>query len=216
MSKNTVKPALTRKRAKRVVENSQFDAFTRRILTAYARRVAAGDIEALRSLASLLSDVDGLTRVAVTGLRGFGYSWSDIGARLGVTRQAAQMRYGQRTERGALDRRILDAGMAITLPTLVTVFANHCRGIPATSVCPGCGHRFDDDLDGDCPTNQVVRPLLRARKSERLAALESLTPAQMAELEVKPRSRPRPAASNPGPTGGLFDAEPYQRKAGLR
>ena len=48
MSKNTVKPGLTRKRAKRVVENDQFDAFVRRILAAYARRVATGDIEALR------------------------------------------------------------------------------------------------------------------------------------------------------------------------
>ncbi len=45
MSKNTVKPALTpkpRKRARRQVENPAFDAFARRILRAYARRVAAG------------------------------------------------------------------------------------------------------------------------------------------------------------------------------
>ena len=55
MSKNTVKPGLTPnraskrgKRAKRQVENDQFDAFVRRILAAYARRVATGDIEALR------------------------------------------------------------------------------------------------------------------------------------------------------------------------
>ena len=68
MTKNTVKPGLTRKpvkRANRVVENDQFDAFVRRILRAYARRVAGGDVEALRSLAQLSSEVDSVTRLAV-------------------------------------------------------------------------------------------------------------------------------------------------------
>ena len=40
MSKNTVKPALTRKRDKRVVENYEYDKFTRRILAAYAHAYA--------------------------------------------------------------------------------------------------------------------------------------------------------------------------------
>jgi hypothetical protein len=31
---------------------------------------------------------------AVKGLRGYGYSWAEIGARLGITRQAAQQRWG--------------------------------------------------------------------------------------------------------------------------
>src|SRR5438477_10954351 len=97
MSKNTVKPGLHRdrtKRSKRVVENPEYAAFARRVLRAYARRVAAGDIEALPSLMLFLSDVDTALRQAVSGLRGFGYSWSEIAARLGVTRQAVQMRYG--------------------------------------------------------------------------------------------------------------------------
>ncbi|HEY3002206.1 MAG TPA: hypothetical protein VGJ44_07625, partial [Kribbellaceae bacterium] len=81
MSKNAVKPALTRtrtKRAKRDVENREFDAFVRRILRAYARRVAAGDVEALRSLAMLSSEVDAVCRLAVAGLRHqpYSYSWS--------------------------------------------------------------------------------------------------------------------------------------------
>src|SRR5258708_38800263 len=102
MSTNTVKPALTRKRDKRTVENDDFAAFARRILRAYARRIAAGDVEALRSLTNLSSDVDTLTRTAVKGLRDFGYSWADIAGRLGVTRQAAQQRWGDPTERGAI------------------------------------------------------------------------------------------------------------------
>jgi biotin operon repressor len=31
---------------------------------------------------------------AVKGLRGYGYSWAEIGARLGITRQAVQQRWG--------------------------------------------------------------------------------------------------------------------------
>ncbi|GAA1777434.1 hypothetical protein [Luedemannella helvata] len=93
---NTVKAGLTPKRGKRAVETSAFDAFARRILRAYARRVAAGDIEALRSLAALSAEVDAVTREAITGLRQqpHAYSWAEIADRLGVTRQAAQMRYG--------------------------------------------------------------------------------------------------------------------------
>ncbi len=30
----------------------------------------------------------------MTGLRGFGYSWAEIATRLGITRQAAQQRWG--------------------------------------------------------------------------------------------------------------------------
>jgi hypothetical protein len=96
------------------------------------------------------------------------------------------------------------------------VFAEHCRGIPAASVCPGCGHRFDpDDTTGDCPTNQVVRPLLNSRRRENPAALKPLSPAQMAELTVKPATRPRPAIQLT-PMVGLFNADPYRRRAGLR
>src|SRR5918999_579010 len=109
MSKNTVKPALTpkpRKRTRRQVENPEFDAFVRRILRAYARRVAAGDVEALRSLALLSSEVDAVTRLAVAGLltSPYSYSWSEIADRLGVTKQTAHERYGERSARGALDR----------------------------------------------------------------------------------------------------------------
>jgi hypothetical protein len=76
------------------VENSQYAAFARRILRAYARRVSAGDIDALADITILAVDIDDVIRRAVTGLRDTGYSWAEIGARLGVTRQAAQQRWG--------------------------------------------------------------------------------------------------------------------------
>jgi hypothetical protein len=91
---NTVNESLTSNRARRVVENDQYAAFARRILRAYARRVAAGDIEAIAYMAALADETDRAIRCAITGLRGYGYSWAEIGARLGVTRQAAQQRWG--------------------------------------------------------------------------------------------------------------------------
>ena len=94
MSKNTVKRPLTRNRRRDVVENDAYAAFARRIVRAHGRRVATGDIEALADLMRLAADIETAIREAVIGLRDFGYSWADIAARLGITRQAAQQRWG--------------------------------------------------------------------------------------------------------------------------
>jgi hypothetical protein len=91
---NTVKNPLTPKRAGRVRENDDYAAFARRVLRAYARRVADGDVEALTLMLGLSAEIDTAISQAVTGLREFGYSWAEIGSRLGVTRQAAQQRWG--------------------------------------------------------------------------------------------------------------------------
>jgi len=91
---NTVNRALTPKRPRAVVENDAYAAFAHRILTAYARRIAGGDIDSLTLLTGLSADIDTAIQAAVTGLRALGYSWADIGARLGITRQAAQQRWG--------------------------------------------------------------------------------------------------------------------------
>lgn len=88
----TVKKKLTRNR---VTENYDYAAFIRRIIRAYSRRVAVGDIEAVPDMVRLSNDIDAAIRDAITELRSrHGYSWADIGLRLGVTRQAAQQRWG--------------------------------------------------------------------------------------------------------------------------
>ena len=92
---NTVKGSLTPGRAGRVVENDEYAAFALRILRAYSRRVADGDVEALALMLGLSAEIDTAIGQAVTGLRAFGYSWAEIGSRLGITRQAAQQRWGQ-------------------------------------------------------------------------------------------------------------------------
>jgi hypothetical protein len=89
----TVKPALTANRRRVVVENDEFAAFARRVINAHGRRVAGGDVEALRDLVALSTVIDQAVAHAVVGLRAFGYSWSEIAAWLGVTRQAAQQRW---------------------------------------------------------------------------------------------------------------------------
>ena len=92
---NSVNRALTRNRRTRArVENDDYAAFARRIVAAHGRRIAAGDVECLRDLIALAEEVDRATDVAVAGLRRAGYSWAEIASRLGITRQAAQQRWG--------------------------------------------------------------------------------------------------------------------------
>ena len=93
-----VKKPLTPKRRYRVVENDEYAAFLRRVIRAYSRRVAAGDIEAIATMANLADHLEDATRQAITGLRQSGYSWADIAMRLGITRQGAQQRWGETPE----------------------------------------------------------------------------------------------------------------------
>ena len=89
-----VNMSLTPKRPRRVVENDDYAAFARRVIRAYARRIATGDIEALAAMTVLATDLDQAINDAVTGLRACGYSWAEIARPLGITRQAAQQRWG--------------------------------------------------------------------------------------------------------------------------
>jgi hypothetical protein len=91
---STVKTSLTPARRRKVTENDDYAAFLRRAIRAYGRRIAAGDIDALAGAAFLSAQLDTTIRQSVTGLRARGYSWADIGRQLGVTRQAAQQRWG--------------------------------------------------------------------------------------------------------------------------
>jgi hypothetical protein len=91
---DTAKTGLTPKSPRRQVENDEYAAFVRRILHAYSRRVGDGDVEALALMLGLTEEIDTAIAEAVKGLRGHGYSWAEIGARLGITRQAAQQRWG--------------------------------------------------------------------------------------------------------------------------
>jgi hypothetical protein len=87
------KARLSPRRRRRTIENDEYGEFIRRILRAYSRRVADGDVEALSLMTGLADELDNAIAQAVKGLRAQGYSWTEIGDRLGVTRQAARQRW---------------------------------------------------------------------------------------------------------------------------
>jgi hypothetical protein len=91
---SSVNRSLTAKRRWRVVENDEYAAFVRRVVRAYSRRIASGDIEAIAEMAAIAAEMDISIHDAITGLRARGYSWADIAKRLGITRQGAQQRWG--------------------------------------------------------------------------------------------------------------------------
>jgi len=91
----TQRPARGPRRRRDDVENPEVAAFGRRIIRAHGRRVAASDVEGLADLLALSSEVERATQEAVDGLRARGYSWTEIAGRLGLTRQAAQQRWGR-------------------------------------------------------------------------------------------------------------------------
>lgn len=92
----TNRPTRPTRRRRTTVENTDYAAFATRVIRGHARRIADGDIDGLADLLRLSRELEAATQQAVNGLRGFGYSWADIAARLGATRQAAQQRWGSR------------------------------------------------------------------------------------------------------------------------
>lgn len=65
-----------------------------RMIAAAGRRAAGLDPDQLARLQRLHRAVDDATAVAVAGQRSAGITWESIGEALGVTKQAALMRWG--------------------------------------------------------------------------------------------------------------------------
>lgn len=83
--------------AKRRHETPEVAKASMRFARALARRAEEGDTEALEGLAELAVIVEEATRTAAVNLHACGYSWADVGAILGVSRQAAHKRFGPST-----------------------------------------------------------------------------------------------------------------------
>jgi hypothetical protein len=182
MTAPSVNPRLTRKkRTRRVVDTFDYAAFVRRIVRAYGRRIAAGDIEALPGLALLSRELDEAILAAVKGLREFGYPWSEIATRLGITRQAAQQRFGHPAERPRLDPRLQEAGLGLTVALLVVVYADHHPGDSDPERCPSCGQPYPL-RERLCPSGAFAARLLRSRRHEDAKALRVLSASQLADL----------------------------------
>jgi hypothetical protein len=108
---------LTPKRSRREVENDEYGAFIRRILRAYARRVGDGNVEAFILMTGLADEIDAAIAEAVKGLRAYGYSWAEIGSRLGITCQAAQQRWGYNVASPAVPHMTATGGKSSPIPS---------------------------------------------------------------------------------------------------
>lgn len=89
----------TPKRQRKTYEAPDMAAFVQRVMRGMVRRAEAGDLEAIRALADIQASVQAAMVDAAAALRtedanGHAYSWTDIGRELGMTRQAAQQRFG--------------------------------------------------------------------------------------------------------------------------
>jgi hypothetical protein len=84
-------------RAERYTTMAEYLQFVRRVMGGLGERVGEADLEALTEMAQLRDLMDGAMLQAIAGLRhddAAPASWAEIGEALGVTRQAAQKRYG--------------------------------------------------------------------------------------------------------------------------
>ena len=69
-----------------------------RMLAAASRRVAESDVNDFAELAKVERYVGYAMNLAVAGLRRSGYTWDEIGAAAGTTRQAAHQRWARKVE----------------------------------------------------------------------------------------------------------------------
>lgn len=83
---------------KRTVDTSQYFLFVSRVLRGTARRAAEIDPSELVELVRLRDDLDDAIHMVVAGVRRSGATWEEIGSALGMTRQAAQQRWGSSRE----------------------------------------------------------------------------------------------------------------------
>jgi len=81
------------------VETEEYLGMVRRVLTALGGRVGDADLAMFAGLAGLAGVVDELLAGTARQLHDdHGYSWTEIGAALGVTRQAARQRFSRQPE----------------------------------------------------------------------------------------------------------------------
>jgi hypothetical protein len=76
-------------------DHAEFIAFSRRIMRALSKRLGDADPEDLAEMLELSRTLDAAIGAAVRGQRAAGFSWAQIAAPLGITRQAAQQRWGK-------------------------------------------------------------------------------------------------------------------------
>jgi uncharacterized protein with PIN domain len=78
------------------MENPEFSQMMARFVRTYERRLSAADPTDLMDALNVARQMDAMIGRAVRAQREqHGFSWAEIAAELGVTRQAAQQRWGK-------------------------------------------------------------------------------------------------------------------------
>ena len=86
-----------------------------------------------------------------------------------------------------LDRRLLTAGLTVTVAELVAVFVDHWPVHPPISpACPACGHEYTENAP-ECPTAATVRPLLARRRNE---VPRDVVPVEIRRAVERPPAQP--------------------------
>lgn len=86
------------KRRREVETRDYIDGFLRRAIAGAGRRLVDADPEDLAALVAARDELNQVIAAAVPAMRDrYGWSWSEIGRALGVSRQAAQQAYGRRS-----------------------------------------------------------------------------------------------------------------------
>jgi hypothetical protein len=82
----------------RYVETREYVQMIRRSLRALAKRIGEGaDVELLSEMVTLQQELDEAVVGAVAGLRDQ-YSWSEIAARVGITKQSAHGKWAKKID----------------------------------------------------------------------------------------------------------------------
>ena len=76
-------------------DHGEYSAMIRRMMRAYGRRIANSDPDDLVLILAVRDELDAAIAQAVAGMRASGFSWAEIAAPLGMSRQAAQQRWGK-------------------------------------------------------------------------------------------------------------------------
>jgi hypothetical protein len=74
-------------RAERVTETGEFGRAAIRMIRQMARRVGGSDIAEFGAMWEVRTEAEGAVTKAIDDLRSAGYSWTEIGAEIGWTRQ---------------------------------------------------------------------------------------------------------------------------------
>ena len=98
---------------KRAYETTEYFAMLRRMVVGGKKHEGQGgavarcsdDIDGLSELIALRDLIEQATADSIANLREDGYSWADVAARIGCSRQAAQQRYGKKAAKKSSRRK---------------------------------------------------------------------------------------------------------------